>query len=178
MEGWKAGRREGWKVGWFFALFIYWAVGVPAASAHVGAPYPVLLEEPVGPYVVSALADPDVGGGTFYVLVEVDGGTVPDGTAVTVWAHPVDRPTAELFAAAEREDTRYGERYVAVVPFDAEGTWQVRLAIDGPAGAGEATFPVEVTPSGTGLLATVACLIPFGIAAVLWLRGTLRRRTG
>ena len=178
MEGGKVGRLEGWKVSWFVALFLYGAVGGQAVSAHVGAPYPVLLEEPMGPYVVSALADPDVGGGTFYVLVAVDGDPVPAGTAVTFWAHPADRPTEEQSAAAEREDTRYGERYVAVVPFDAEGPWQVRLAIDGPAGAGEATFPVEVTPSGTGLLATVACLIPFAVAAALWLRGTLRRRAG
>ena len=42
--------------------------------AHVGAPYPVLLEEPVGPYIVSALADPDVGTGTFYILVTMAGG--------------------------------------------------------------------------------------------------------
>jgi len=53
----------------------------------------------------------------------------------------------------------------------------VRLVIDGPAGMGEAPFPVEVTPSGTGWLATVACLIPFAMAAVLWLRGTRRGRS-
>ena len=45
-------------------------LALPAtAQAHVGAPYPILLEEAVGPYLVSALADPDVGKGTFYVLV-------------------------------------------------------------------------------------------------------------
>ena len=33
-----------------------WLTYPSAAEAHVGAPYPVLLEELVGPYVVSALA--------------------------------------------------------------------------------------------------------------------------
>jgi len=157
-------------------LLAVWAVRAEVACAHVGAPYPVLLEEPVGPYVVSALADPDVGGGTFYVLVEVEGERAPAGTEVTVWAEPADGHIEQLRTSAEREETRYGERFLAEVPFDAEGTWRVRIAIDGPAGTGEAAFPVEVTPSGTGWLATVACLVPFVVAAVLWYRGTRRQR--
>jgi hypothetical protein len=52
----------------------------------------------------------------------------------------------------------------------------VRLAIEGPAGRGETSFPVRVTPSGVGWLATLACLVPFVILGGLWLRGTLRSR--
>jgi hypothetical protein len=149
-----------------------------AALAHVGAPYPVLLEEPVGPYLASALADPDVGTGTFYVLVTLtDGEPVPPGTTVTIWVAPEDGHQAETAHAAEREDTRYGERFVAKVPFDAEGPWQVRLVIEGAAGAGEVTFPVRVTPSGVGWLATLACLLPFVGLGALWLRGVLRQRS-
>ena len=146
------------------------------ARAHVGAPYPVLMEEPVGPYLVSALADPDVGRGTFYVLVTLDDVAPPQGTTVTAWVEPEDghRP-AEAYPA-ERQETRYGERFVAKVPFDAEGPWQVRLVVEGPAGAGEVAFPVRVTPSGTGWLATLACLVPFLVLGGLWLRGVLRQR--
>jgi len=155
-----------------------WSVARPAtAQAHVGAPYPVLLEEAVGPYVASALADPDVGTGTFYVLVTLPGGEpVPAGTEVTVWVEPVDGHAAPAAHPAEREQTRYGERFVAKVPFDAEGPWQVRLAIDGPDGAGEVSFPVRVTPSGLGWLATLACLLPFLGLGALWLRGVRRQR--
>lgn len=147
------------------------------AQAHVGAPYPVLLEEPVGPYIASALADPDVGKGTFYILVALpDGQPPPAGTNVTVWVKPDDGHRPEAGYLAEHQQTRYGERFVAEVPFDAEGHWQVQIAIEGAAGKGEASFPVRVTPSGIGWLATLACLLPFVILGSLWLRGTLRQR--
>jgi hypothetical protein len=52
----------------------------------------------------------------------------------------------------------------------------VRLALEGPAGTGETSFPVRVTPSGVGWLATLTCLLPFVGLGALWLRGTLRQR--
>jgi hypothetical protein len=168
--------RRAWLVGWLAGwLALAWPL---QAMAHVGAPYPVLLEEPVGPYTTSALADPDVGKGTFYIMVTLDTAQpVPADTTVTVWAEPEDGHLAEAGYGAERQQTRYGERFVAEVPFDARGPWQVRLAIEGSAGQGETRFPVQVTPSGTGWLATLACLVPFGILGGLWLRGALRQRS-
>ena len=155
-----------------------WLPSPATARAHVGAPYPVLLEEPVGPYLTSALADPDVGTGTFYVMVALpDGQPLPADTAVTVWVVPEDRHLAEAGYPAQREQTRYGERFVSEVPFDAKGPWQVRLVIGGSAGQGEISFPVEVTPSGIGLLASLACLVPFLILGGLWLRGARRQRS-
>jgi len=148
-----------------------------AARAHSGAPYPVLLEEPAGPYLVSALADPDVGDGTFYVQVAlVDGGAVPAGTQLTLRTWPDDGHLPAAAYEGVREDTRYGERFVVEVPFDATGPWQVELAVDGPAGQGQVAFGVEVTPEGINWLTTVACLVPFLLAALVWLRATLRRR--
>jgi hypothetical protein len=148
------------------------------ARAHVGAPYPVLVEKPVGPYLVSALADPDVGEGTFYVLVtlQVDQ-PLPADTVVTLWVEPKDGHLSETAHPAQRQQTRYGERFVAGVPFDAEGPWWVRLTCQGSAGTGETRFPVEVTPSGIGWLATGACLLPFALLGGLWLRGALRQRS-
>jgi hypothetical protein len=168
-----------WLLCWLAAgLTIAWLASPRLALAHVGAPYPVLLEQPVGPYVTSALADPDVGTGTFYVLVGLPGAeAVPPGTSVTVWVEPEDGHQAAAGHPAEREETRYGERFVARVPFDAEGPWRVRLVIDGPAGIGETSFVVRVTPPGIGWLASVACLIPFLVLGALWLRGALRQRS-
>jgi hypothetical protein len=146
-------------------------------QAHVGAPYPVLLEEPVGPYLASALADPDVGIGTFYILITMpDGNPVPDATTVTIKTEPEDGHLAQAAYGVQRQDTRYGERFVAKVPFDTEGPWQIGLAIEGNAGEGEVSFPVEVTPSGIGWLATLGCLVPFALLGALWLRGALRQR--
>jgi hypothetical protein len=160
---------------WVVLVMLGWPSRV---QAHVGAPYPVLLEEAAGPYLVSALADPDVGTGTFYVLVTLASGEPsPTGTTVTASVEPDDGHQAQTDHQAVREDTRYGERFVAKVPFDAEGPWQVRLAIQGPAGDGEVAFPVRVTPSGIGWLATVACLLPFVVLGGLWLRGSLRQRS-
>ena len=163
-----------WLITW---LAIWLILACPLrARAHVGAPYPVLLEEPVGPYMASALADPDVGTGTFYILITLDSGQqVPADTVVTVWAKPEDVHLAEAGYGAERQQTRYGERFVAKVPFDSEGPWQVRLVIEGSAGQGETLFPVRVTPSGTGWLATLACLVPFAILGGLWLKGARRQ---
>jgi hypothetical protein len=90
---------------------------------------------------------------------------------------PQDDHQAETRHVAEHQQTRYGERFVADVPFDAKGPWQVRLAITGSAGSGETSFPVQVTPSGIGWLATVACLLPFAVLGGLWLRGVLRQRS-
>ena len=166
-------RRLGLCIGLLLALVVR-----PAeAMAHVGAPYPVLLEEVVGPYIVSVLADPDVGTGTFYVMVTMAGNEpTPSGTVVMVWTMPEDGHVAETGSSAEREQTRYGERFVARAPFDAKGPWQVRLTIEGPAGTGEVSFPVLVTPSGTGWLATLVCLVPFVALGLLWLRGVRRQR--
>jgi hypothetical protein len=145
--------------------------------AHSGAPYPVLLEESVDPYVASALADPDVGKGTFYLLVELPGQVLaPADTTVTLWARPEDGHAAETAYQAERQETRYGDRFVAQVPFDARGAWQIRLVIDGSAGQGETTFPLQVTPKGFGGLTTLACLLPFVLLGALWLRASRRSR--
>jgi hypothetical protein len=170
MRGW-------WWIAWVCGLLLAWLVGPPGVKAHVGAPYPVLVEEKVGPYVASVLADPDVGEGTFYVLVTLpeDEPTPPD-TVVSVWVAPEDGHQPEARHTAERQQTRYGERFVARVPFDAEGPWRLRLVIEGSAGGGETSFPVRVTPSGIGWLATGACLLPFLVLGALWLRGTLRQR--
>lgn len=171
-------RRWEWLICALPLAWLVWMAWPSVVMAHVGAPYPVLLEEPVGPYLLSALADPDVGGGTFYVMVALaEDRPPPIDTTVTVWVEPEDGHITEASYPAERQQTRYGERFVANVPFDEEGPWQVQLVIEGSAGHGETTFPVSVTPSGVGWLATLACLVPFIILGGLWLRGSLRQRT-
>ena len=147
----------------------------PTAQAHSGGPYPVLLEEPAGPYVVSVLADPDVGVGTFIVQAVLSGGgTVPADTEVTLWVRPQDGHAPEAGYRARRQQTRDGEAFVAGVPFDAEGVWQVRLVLEGTAGRGETTFNVRATPPGRRWLTAVLCLLPFIGLGALWLVAVLR----
>jgi hypothetical protein len=158
-------------------LLLVAAVWPSTAMAHVGAPYPVLLEEEVGPYIVSVLADPDVGTGTFHVMATTaTGESTPSGTIVTVWVTPEDGHMAETGFSAERQQSRTGERFVARPRLDTKGPWQIRLTIEGPAGTAETTFPVVVTPSGTGWLTTLICLVPFAILGLLWIWGVRRQR--
>jgi hypothetical protein len=163
---------------WWVGMLLAWLLwpGV-AVQAHVGAPYPVLLEQAVGPYVVSALADPDVGAGTFIVQVLSAEGTAPPAdTVVTLWVTPQDGHADEAGHQAQRQMTKDGERFIAKVPFDARGMWDVRLVVEGAAGRGEITFPVEVTPPYPGAVTTIVCLIPFIILGGLWAAGALRSR--
>lgn len=120
-------------------LSLAWLIAPPVVQAHSGAPYPVLLEQPVGPYVVSALGDPDVGVGTFTMQITLaTGAPVPTDTVATLWVRPADGHTAEAGYQAQRQVTRDEERFIAKVLFDAEGMWHVRLVVDGPAGVGRA----------------------------------------
>jgi hypothetical protein len=168
--------KKAWRWWLLWALLFGQAAKPLAVRAHIGAPYPVLIEEPVGPYLVSALADPDVGIGTFYVQVTLPGDQpLPEDTTVSLAARPEDGHAPEATFVAERQQTRYGERFVANVAFDSKGPWQMRLMVNSTAGRAEQVFPVKVTPSGTGWLGTLACLVPFLALAGLWLRGSLRQ---
>ncbi|HEX8293582.1 MAG TPA: hypothetical protein VF570_17600, partial [Pyrinomonadaceae bacterium] len=49
------------------------------AGAHEGPPYPILVDKNLGPSVASVWADPDVGTGTFFVILEPrQGDTLPE----------------------------------------------------------------------------------------------------
>ncbi len=147
------------------------------AEAHFGAPYPVLVDQPVGPYRVSALADPDVGVGTFTLQVTLaDGNPLPAGTTVTLWVWPEDGHLSPYSRPAQREEGGEEERFVAEVPFDAEGPWQVRLEVEGPAGRGEVIFPLQVTPPGPGWATTLLCLLPFIALGGVWGWSVLRKQ--
>ena len=147
-----------------------------SAQAHGGAPYPILLESPVGPYVVTVLADPDVGGGTFTVeLALVNGRAVPGGTTVTLWVRPQDGHREEAGYEGRRQAEGTGT-FVVEIPFDTEGMWQARLVVNGPAGQGERAFSVRVTPPGTNRLGALLCLLPFLALGFLWLIGARRHR--
>jgi hypothetical protein len=160
-------------VGWLLAALCF----PQPAEAHMGAPYPVLMEQAVGPYTVSALADPDVGVGTFIIEVTLAGGEPPpEDTVLTLSVVPDDGHAEEATYQAERTLTRDGERFIGEVPFDVKGFWSVRLALMGPAGEGETSFQVRVTPPGPGWVETLLCLIPFVLVAILWLLGARRKR--
>jgi hypothetical protein len=150
----------------------------PAARAHEGPPFPILVDQYAGPYVASVWTDPDIGIGTFFVVLEPpEGRSLPEGTRVRVGVQPVTGRLAEAMHDAAPQPVRSGERHYAEVPFDQGGKWRVRILLDSPEGGGELRAEVEPTPDGT--LGPVDLLIyglPFLAVGFLWLKAVMRSR--
>lgn len=148
------------------------------AAAHEGPPFPLIVDRVIGAWKVSVWADPDIGTGTFIVVLEPRGARpVETGTRVRVGVRPVSGRLPESFHDAVPDEVRYGERHVAEVPFDRGEMWLVRFLIDGPGGAGEMDATVEATPDGSiGPIGMVVYLLPFLAVGWLWLKVALRKR--
>lgn len=159
-------------------LILLWLGSVPPALAHEGPPFPILVDQRVGPYVASVWTDPDIGVGTFFVILEPpEGGALPGQTKVRIAVKPLDKHLGEAVHEAEPQPVRYGARYFTEVPFDQGGMWRVRILLDGSAGGGEITSQVEPTPDGTiGPIALVLYSLPFLAVGFLWLKAVLRRK--
>jgi hypothetical protein len=149
----------------------------PPAAAHEGPPYPIIVDRTAGPYVVSVWADPDVGIGSFYVMLDPPaGGTVPEETTVEVIVQPESGRLPEARHAATRQRTRQRVQYLAEVPFDSQERWRVRILLWSARGRGEVAASVEVTPPGLGPFDLLLYLSPFVAVGLLWLRAVLFRR--
>ena len=146
--------------------------------AHEGPPFPIVVDQPVGPYVTSVWTDPDIGTGTFFVVLEApEGRRLPAGTTVRIGVRPVSGRLAEAVHEAVARPVRRGGHYYAEVPLDQGGVWRVRVVLAGAEGGGEVTAEVEATPDGTiGPVALVIYVLPFLAVGLLWLKATLRRR--
>ena len=148
------------------------------AAAHYGPPFPILVDRPAGPYVVSVWADPNIGTGTFFVLLDAPKGKrLPARTRVRVGVRPVSGRLPEVLYETEAQPVRYGARYFTSVQFDQGGMWHVRCLVDGSEGGGELTADVEATPAGIlGPLGSLIYLVPFLGVGGLWLKAVLYRR--
>jgi hypothetical protein len=153
------------------------AGGAQLAFAHNGPPFPIIENRPVGPVIVSVWTNPDVGTGSFFVMVDPPaGGWVPNDLKVDVAVQPVSGRLPEKQYSASRERLRGQLEYKALVPFDAEETWRVRITLASAQGGGEATANVQVTPPGLGRWDMLLYLLPFLGAGFLWFKASTRRR--
>jgi hypothetical protein len=159
---------------WALALLVF----PPAAAAHQGPPFPILVDRPVGPYVVSVWTDPDIGTGTFFVVLDApEGKRLPPRTRVRIGIRPVSGRLPEALYETEAQPVRQGARYFTAARFDQGGMWHIRCLIDGSAGGGELAADVEATPDGTlGPLGSLIYLVPFLGVGGLWLKAVLYRR--
>lgn len=151
---------------------------VGSSHAHEGPPFLIITDRDMGSFVMSVWADPDIGTGTFYVVLEPpEGETLPEDISVEFGVAPTSGRLPEKVYTAAEQSVRYGARYVAEVAFDRGELWRVRVAIDSPVGDGEATTEVEATPDGgIGPLGMVVYLLPFVAVGGLWLKAVLRKR--
>ncbi len=145
-----------------------------AAHAHAGPPFPILVDQKAGPYVASVWNDPDVGTGTFFVVLEPN---LP-GTRVRIGLQPVTGRLPEAFYPTEAQPMPDGVRYFTLAPLDKEEMWRVRVFLEGPRGGGELSAEVEATPDGVlGPWASLIYVVPFLGVGLLWLKAAMRRRS-
>jgi len=164
------------------AVVVAWGLAVlcPAARAHEGPPFPVLVDEDCPPWTVDVWADPDVGIGTLWVQLRAEGDVaLPADTKVWVYAAPSSGATEELRWPTEPEPYRSGLQYVAKVDFPTREFWAIRVIVES-ASAGarhELAFHVEVTPPGYGPIDLLLYVWPFLAVAFLWWKALRRHKT-
>ncbi|MBI3300100.1 MAG: hypothetical protein HYZ75_18185 [Elusimicrobia bacterium] len=144
-----------------------------AAAAHEGPPYAILVDQKAGPYTVSLWGDPDVGTGTFFILVDKAGPA--DDTTVELFVQPASGRLPEARWEGWSETTKDGLRFVARPEFDAEERWKVRVALKGSRGAGELREDVDVTPPDLGKAGMWFYMLPFLGVGGLWAKALLKR---
>ena len=160
---------------WCAALL--WLMLAIPARAHNGPPFPIIENKTVGPYVVALWTHPDVGTGTFFVLVDpIPGGKIPADLKIGIGVQPEGGRLAEVIYPATRDDTRGQVEYKASAEFDRDEFWKIRLILQSTQGGGEALSRVEATPPGFGRWDLLLYLLPFLAVAFLWFRGIARTR--
>ena len=146
--------------------------------AHEGPPFPLFVDQRVDRYVVSLWSDPDVGDALFFVIV---GGEPPPDLHVQLGVQPTSGRLPEAFYTATPEKVSGQVQYRALVHFDAEGLWRVRVRLQSAQGNAETVTTVEATPPGYGRWDLLIYLSPFLAVGVLWAIAMIRktkRRTG
>jgi hypothetical protein len=147
------------------------------AEAHNGLPFPIIENHKMAGCVISLWTHPDIGTGTFFVLVDpVPGGKIPDGLKVEIGIQPESGRLAEVLYPARRQDSRGQVEYNASAQFDRDEFYRVRLVLRSSQGTEEVLSRVEATPPGYGRWDLLLYLLPFLAVAFLWFRGLGRRR--
>jgi hypothetical protein len=150
------------------------------ALAHEGPPFPLFVDQKVDRYVVSLWSDPDVGDALFFVIVNTPD-QLPSDLQVQIGVQPASGRLPEAFYPGERESVSGQVQYRALVHFDAEELWRVRVRLQSSQGSAETSTTVEATPPGYGRWDLLLYLFPFLAVGVLWAIAMIRkikRRTG
>jgi hypothetical protein len=160
----------------FVVALLIICAGAPA-WAHIGPPYPIMENRKIGNLTVSVWSNPDVGEGSFFVVIDPPkGASVPSDMKVQVVVQPVSGRLPEQRYDAWREKLRSRVEFKALVPFDKEELWRVRVLLASAEVTGETDTEVPVTPTLLGRWSLLFFLLPFLAIAALWLRAVSVRR--
>jgi hypothetical protein len=155
-----------------FALF-------PAneAQAHLGPPFPILVDQKIPGYAVTVWSNPDVTQGVLFVTLEPDRKQMqPTVSGVDFWIEPVDQHTARKNYHASTESKRGILRFATTPDFDAVGPWKVGTDIHFASGADfSIATQVQATPPGVGPWGLLLFLFPFILFGGLWVLMLIRR---
>ncbi len=160
-----------------FAFFPL-CVCVPA-RAHIGPPYPIMQNRKVGPFNVEVWSNPDVGTGSFYVVIDPPKGSglaVPADMKVQVAVQPVSKRLPAAVYNAWREKLLDHVEFKTLVPFDKEETWHVHITFSSSTANGAADTDVSVTPTLLGRWDLLIFLLPFAGIGVLWFKAATVKR--
>jgi hypothetical protein len=160
----------------FLAIVLLVCVVFPV-SAHNGPPFPIIEGKRVGPCIVALWTHPDVGIGTFFVILDAPpGGKIPADLKLEIGVQPVSGRLTEVRYPMRRDELNGQLQYKTEVNFDADEIWRVHLLIHSAAGDGETETTVEATPPGLGRWDLLWFVMPFLAAAFLWFRAATRKR--
>ena len=143
------------------------------ALGHDGPPFPIVVDQQVGPWVISVWTDPDIGQGSFFVIIQT---APPNDLTVQVAVQPTSGRLPEATYTAVREDLKGQLQYKTFVKFDAQEKWRVRVTLQSSQGNGETIAFVEPTPQGLGRWDLLLYLLPFLAIGFLWLRAFLSKK--
>ncbi len=148
-----------------------------SALAHVGPPFPILVDQPIPGYVVTVWADPDIGEAVFYVVLEPGESTSAGAISeVEVWVQPVSERLPKAVYRATQESARKHLRFLAKPEFDAAELWTVGIDLRRADGTNHSLVTqVEATPPGLGSWDLLIYLFPFVLFGGLWGMVFIRR---
>ncbi len=147
------------------------------AAAHIGPPFPIVVDQQIGTCKISIWTHPDIGPSAFFVLVDpMPGTTVPNDLKMNIGIQPVSGRLAEVVYPMERESNRGQVQYNAQVEFDRQEFFRVRVHLQSATVNGEALSQVEATPTGFGRWDLLFYLSPFLLIAIVFYRGVRKKR--
>ncbi len=149
----------------------------PRAWAHLGPPFPILVDQKIPGYAVTVWSNPDVTQGVLFVTLEPDHHELqPALSGVDFWIEPVDGHTPRKPYHATAESTKGILRYAVTPDFDAVGPWKVGANIHLGSGVDcPLATQVEATPPGVGPWGLLLFLFPFILFGALWVAILIRR---